>query len=387
MGFFRSLKVGGGSDVLRDVLTVVLLFILWRGALFAFDFVGASFTHERTQNTNKDYQAFPDRPFWDGWARWDSGWYKRIVEKGYFIEGKQSNVAFFPLYPYVTRAVSKVVRNHWAAGLVVSNLSLLLALFFVLGIARMYLDAEGAHRSLVYLLIFPTSFFFSAYYSEGLFLLTTTASFYFYLKERYFWCGIWGMLATMTRSTGVALFIAFVMGYLWKKRFRLSQMSPAFLWILLIPCGVLAFMAILKAQVADPLAFVKYQEGWGRSFVFPLKTLANGIREINWSFPHDWHNMDMFMNLVSSVVFLLCPFLLLGKYDVALPVYSLLLILVPLSTGSLLSLMRFEVVAFPTFFAFAQLGEHRAVDRFITYVFAIFLGLYNILFLNWYWAG
>lgn len=388
MKIFRSLKAGGRGGVLGDVLTILVIFLLWRGMLFGLDFVGGAMFDQRANNGNKDYQAFQgDHYFLDGWARWDSGWYKRIVERGYYIEGSQSNVAFFPLYPYAVKGVASLIGNHWAAGLLVSNLSLLLSLFFILGIARMYMDEEGSRRSLIYLLIFPTSFFFSAYYSEGLFLLTTSASLYFYLKERYFLCGVAGFLATMTRSTGVALIIAFVLGYLWNKRFRISQMSPSFLWVLLIPCGIVAFMAILKYQVGDPFAFVKYQAGWGRGFTFPLITFFRGIKEIDWTFPHGYHNMDMFMNLITSIGFLVLPFFLLGKFDIVLPIYALLLVVIPLTTGSLLSLMRFEVVAFPSFFALARLGENRSTDRYIVFTFALFLGLYNLLFANWYWAG
>jgi hypothetical protein len=388
MKIFRSLKAGGRGGIAGDVLAILVMFLLWRGMLFGLDFVGGAMFDQRANNGNKDYQAFQgEHYFLDGWARWDSGWYKRIVERGYYIEGSQSNVAFFPLYPYAVKGVARIIGNHWAAGLLVSNMSLLLSLFFILGIARMHMDEEGAKRSLRYLLVFPASFFFSAYYSEGLFLLTTSASFYFYLKERYFLCGVAGFLATMTRSTGVALIIAFVLGYLWNKRFKISQMSPAFLWVLLIPCGVAAFMVILKYQVGDPFAFVKYQAGWGRGFTFPLITFFRGIKEIDWTFPHGYHNMDTFMNLVTSIGFLVLPFLLLGKFDISLPIYALLLVIIPLTTGSLLSMMRFEVVAFPSFFALALLGENRSVDRYIVFAFALFLALYNLLFANWYWAG
>jgi len=371
----------------RVAFTVIVLFVLWRGMLFAFDFVGTTMTTQRRPNPNKDYQAFKDNWFWDGWARWDAGWYKRIVDRGYYFEGGQSNVAFFPLYPLVTKAVAKVVRNPWAAGLLVSNASLLLALFFLNGIARMYFDQEGAQRSLVYLLVFPTSFFFSAYYSEALFLLTTATSFYFYLKARYFWCGLFGLLATMTRPTGVALFIAFLLGYLWNKRARPSQMNARILWILLIPCGLLVFMAILWAQVGDPMAFVKGQEGWGRSFTFPLRTLLDEYAHIDFSFPRDLGNTDILMSLITSLLFLVLPLLLLGRCDVSLILYSLLLVLMPLSTGRVLSMMRFEVVAFPAFFALALLGKRQFADRLIVSTLAIFLGLYNLLFFNWYWAG
>ena len=389
MDSLDNLKSGGRST-LNDTLTIILLFVLWRGLLFAFNFAGGAMMNEHYPNYDKDYQAFHDNRFWDGWARWDSGWYMRIAERGYYIEGRQSNVAFFPLFPYAAKAVGKVVGSHWAGGLVVSNLSLLFSLFFLLGIARRYLDPDGSRRFLIYLLIFPSSFFFSAYYTEGLFLLTTSASFYFYLSEKFLLCGVFGSLAAMTRSTGVALFVAYLIGYLWKKRFSIAQMSPAFLWILLIPCGVGVFMWILWKDVGDPLAFMKYQSAWGRGFVFPLTTYINAFREINWSFPLDppyFPNMHNLLNLISSVFFLILPFFLFGKCDAALPVYSLLLVLIPLSSGSMLSMVRFEVVAFPTFLVLARMGENRSVDRFLVSLFAIFLGLYSILFAKWFWAG
>ncbi|MFA6033290.1 MAG: mannosyltransferase family protein [Myxococcota bacterium] len=387
MKLFRSFSAGGSGNVLRDILLVVAIFLLWRGALFGFDIVGMAMTEERNPNYNKDYQAFTVHSFWDSWARWDSGWYKRIVERGYYNEGAQSNTAFFPLYPLAVKGVAKITRNHWVAGLVVSNLSLLFALFFMLGIARTCLDEEAARRSLVYLLIFPSSFFFSAYYTEALFLLTTTASFYFFLKERYFLCAVAGILATMTRSTGVALVGAFIIGYLWNKRFRISQMSPAILWVLAIPLGIGAFMLILKYQMGDPLAFIKSQSGWGRGLLYPTETVINTIKEIDFSLPRNWHNADVFMNLLFTGLFMVVPFVMLGKADISLVIYSLFLVLIPLTTGSVLSMNRFCAVAFPAFLAFARLGTNRTADRFMTFSFAILLGLYSIQFANWNWAG
>ena len=129
------------------------------------------------------WQAFPGSYFWDGWASWDSGWYMTIVENGYELPRRgQSNVAFFPLYPYATVAVSKLVGNPWAAGLIVSNASVLMSLFYLRRIALRSLDPDGANRFLVYLLSFPTSFFLSSFYTEGLFLLVSAASFYHYLR-------------------------------------------------------------------------------------------------------------------------------------------------------------------------------------------------------------
>jgi Gpi18-like mannosyltransferase len=333
-------------------------------------------------------------PFWDGWIRWDAEWFMRIVKQGYFTDGdprtKMSNVAFFPLFPYTVRAATKLVggRNHWIAGLFLSNVATLFGLFYMFRIARRYLDEEAARRSLVYLLLFPSSFFFSSYYSEGLFLLTTAASFYFFLEKRFFLCGVCGYLAALTRNPGVLLFPAFVLSLLWQRRGKLSRADLPGLWLLLIPCGLLTFMATLYLKVGDPLAHIHAHYAWWRKPTLPHETLWEGFRGIwSWSRPTEAYNMVHLIDTLSAVVFLILPFFLLKTFDKSLGIYSLLVILMPLCSGAMYSMMRFELAAFPSFFVLAQLGANRNVDRFIVSASAIFLGLLSLAFTNWYFIG
>jgi hypothetical protein len=182
-------------SALKNLGTVIVLFVALRGLLFGFNYVGRSMT----QSIIPAF-GFPGlSPYWDGWLRHDAGWYRSVVKGGYRLSGSdpsktQTNLAFFPLFPYAVRAATKLVggRNHWYAGLFITNVATLFGLLFVFRIARRYLDEEGARRSLVYLLLFPSSFFFSSYYSEGLQLLTTAASFDAFLSKKYFRSGVWG---------------------------------------------------------------------------------------------------------------------------------------------------------------------------------------------------
>ncbi len=369
----------------------VLAFLVGRGLLFLFDVVGVAMTLERpdSQLSPKDpWRAFAGHPFWDSWARWDSGWYRIVAERGYADRTWGTNVlAFFPLFPYATRALASLIGNHWVAGLIVSNVSLLLALFFLARIAARYLDHDGVKRSLFYLLIYPSAFFLSAYYSEGIFLLVTVVAFHEYLAGRYLLCGIFGGLAALGRPTGIALFPAFAMDYLWKLRTRSSPLTARILGLGLIPGGLGLFMLLLYVQADDPLAFVKAHGSWGRSFASPAQALWAALTRIDWSLPRDHVNAVTALDAVTGLLFLLLPLRLLKRYDVALPIYAILLILMPLSTGSLKSMLRLECISFPAFFALAELGERRDVDRVIVFVSAIFLGLLNIRFANWYWVG
>ncbi|MCX7957606.1 MAG: glycosyltransferase family 39 protein [Deltaproteobacteria bacterium] len=374
----------------KAFLKILVIFLIWRGALFVFDFIGMSFTSERTNNPNKDYQAYPqkERYFLDGWFRWDSGWYKRIAERGYYIEGHQSDVAFFPLFPYLSRYLGYITGSHFLAGFLISNFSTLFAIFFMYLIALSMTDEERAKRSIILLLLFPASFFLSAYYTEGLFLLTITGSTYFFLRKNYFLAGLFGMAAMLTRSTGIILFITFSIYILYEILGKREKFSFKMLFLLLIPSGLLLFMIMLKVQVGDPLAFSKFQAGWGRHFVFPLFTPFIELYRVNWSFPRDDVNMQKFIEAVTSLLFLLIAVVMIvKKYHPVLWMIVLFGILMPLSTGKVMSMIRFSAVLFPAFYYISDICEDRNTERFIIFLFVFFLALFNLRFLNWYWAG
>lgn len=358
--------------------------------MFLFDFFSMSFTSERTNNSNKDYQAYPDkrRYFLDGWFRWDSGWYKRIAERGYYIEGHQSNVAFFPLFPYLSRYLGYIVGSHFLAGFLISNFSTLIAIFFMYLIALSMMDEERSRRSIILILIFPASFFLSAYYSEGLFLMTITGSTYFFFRKNYLASGIFGMMAMLTRSTGIILFITFSLSLLYEILKRRQRFNPKMLSLLLIPAGLLIFMVMLRSQVGDPLAFSKFQSGWGRHFVFPLFTPFIELYRVDWSFSRNDVNMQRLFEASTSIIFLcIALMMIIKRYNPVLWMLVLFGTLMPLSTGKVMSMMRFCTVLFPAFYYISDICEDRRIERFIFFSWGFFLAIFNLRFLNWYWAG
>jgi Gpi18-like mannosyltransferase len=392
-----SLKPGATTAVLRDLRTVFLLFLAWRGLLFGLDYVGRVMSTPLAAENH-----FPNSRFWDGYIRHDSLHFQKIIRDGYRVEtegrwkGMSTSAAFFPLYPYTVKYLARFrVPGHgrlfssiWPPGLIISNVSLLLSLFYVLRIARLSFDEDGARRSLVYLLAFPTSFFFSSFYTEGLFLLTTAASFYHFLKMQHFRCGTWGMLAVMTRSPGIVLLPAFLLGHLWERRCRVTRSDLSLIWLGLIPCGLAAVMGIMYLKLGDPFAFSKAQSAWGRSYMAPYVTVWRAIRSITWSLPYgNFGNTMWAMETASSLAFLVLPFFLLRGFHKAMPIYAWLLTLMPLMTGLMTSMLRYEVVVFPAFFALARLGENRGVDRLIVYGSSLFLAIFKLAFSNGYFLG
>src|SRR5207249_1282568 len=118
---------------------------------------------------------------------WDSAWYVNIVEHGYnwhpVAEGG-TNIAFPPLYPLLLQVVSSVlswVSFGWdwgnrtygtliAAGLLISNVSFFVALALLIRLLTPSLGRRDAALVVLVLASLPLSFFFSALYTEGLFL-------------------------------------------------------------------------------------------------------------------------------------------------------------------------------------------------------------------------
>src|SRR5687767_299870 len=62
-------------------------------------------------------------------TKWDAGWYSSVSTQGYsYTEGQQSNVAFFPLYPLVAKALALLTGNWALAALLTSLASFFVAL-------------------------------------------------------------------------------------------------------------------------------------------------------------------------------------------------------------------------------------------------------------------
>jgi hypothetical protein len=67
--------------------------------------------------------------------------------------------------------------------------------------------------------------------------------------------------------------------------------------------------------------------------------------------------------------------------------YMALSILIPMSTSSLMSMPRFALVLFPMFIILALWGGRSWVNNLIVAFFLPLLGLFTVLFADWYWVA
>src|SRR6266516_1697992 len=212
------------------------------------------------------------------WNHWDATNYLRIAQFGY---QKVYDLAFFPLFPALIWTFGHLLGNwsYLLVGTIISNLALLGALFVIYQLAVESLGEQVAQRTLLYLCIFPTAFFFFAAYNESLFLLLTASAFLAMRRQRWWLAGILGMLAALTRSAGLFLIIPFLYE-LWISRdsftthnqnasHKILSTISRVLPLLIIPLGTLFYCFYCWKLFQNPLAFAAVQSHWDRHTTWP----------------------------------------------------------------------------------------------------------------------
>ncbi len=274
---------------------------------------------------------------WLGAFNWEDGnWYRQIAAEGYTYRPRgRSNVAFFPVYPLLGRAlIAATGIRAEAALLIVSNLSLLAVLAMLGFYARdRYHDGpdELADYALLAAALFPTGCFFRLAYTESTFLLVAILAMYAMLRR---W-PLWGIAfivgaATATRPVGVAL-LAPLGIHVWRRTFAThqpeasarkplatAQLQPATpssdeaasaearpgrppprrwfarrrfglfgarlsMYLPLACWGLALFIVYQHRAFGEPLAFAKVQTNWGSPVPWREKAVALAALKPIWS--------------------------------------------------------------------------------------------------------
>ncbi len=329
------------------------------------------------------------------WNHWDAANYVRIAQFGYQT---QFDVAFFPLFPLLITIIAHPLGSwsYLLVGTLISNGALLGALFVLYQIA---VDAGGeqmARRTLLYLCIFPTAFFFFAAYNESIFLLLTAGAFLAMRRQKWWIAGVLGMLAALTRSPGVRLVIPYICE-VWLARETLAGSRKRLLFrllpMLLIPLGTALYALYCWMIRGDMLAFITVQSHWARHTSWPWQGIWQSLFEIFWNQPFgSFNEVHIILDLVATIGFIALTVVgwrkLRPSYTVWLGVLLFYILLSPATTqhDALVSNQRFVIEMFPAFITLAMLGIQRPrLHQGITLVFPILLATLSILFVMNRW--
>ena len=342
------------------------------------------------------WEAFPIEEGWHNlvtvWERFDALWFLRIADEGY-MDGDGSAV-FFPGYPLLIRGVAFLLGGRpLAAGLLVSNLAFAGALVVLYFLTNAEWGERVARRSVLYLAVFPTAFFFLAPYSESPFLLFALLAFWGARRGRWGVAGLAGAAAAATRNVGVLLALPLAVEGFQQWRAKRTDTAPLLGGVgaaAMIGLAAGAYLLFWKLKADEWLAPLTQQANWEREFVIPLESLWLGTREaFRWIgvYPGGYHLLDWLLVVPALVAAGWVAF----RTRAAYAIYTWSSLLVPLSFVFLprpfMSLPRFLLVIFPLVWGPAVWAERRpGVHEAVLVTSSLALGTMTVLFATWYFV-
>ena len=376
---------------------VLSYFVVWRIVLFAVAFLatlvitnfGNRFPYADT------VLSITGLPNWVwGFGNFDGVHYLRIAQNGYTAEFTR---AFFPLYPLLIRFINFLPKggldlriytdpSYFYTGMFLSGIFFIPALYFLFKLWKEEYSQKVANIVLLLLLSFPTAFYFGAVYSEALFLLLTVLVFWFTKKDKFLLAGIFAALAAATKIQGTLLFI-FLAIELWSKH---KKCWTDLLGVIISPLGLVAYMILLQQSVGDPLYFLTSQPLFGaeRSSL-PIILLPQVIyRYIKIFLSVEPISLTYF---IAFLEFLVTGALITGliwafkKIKLSYWVFVVLAVIMPTLTGTLSSMPRYALLAFPLL-PLITLRFNKAT-RYIIIAQAVLQAVLLTLFIRGYWVA
>lgn len=307
-------------------------------------------------------------------ANFDGVLYMTIAREHYSV----SQIAFFPLYPFILSLVSSLASNNTLlAGIVLSSLLTGASLLIWYRVFQSLLSPTQSRRALVSFLTFPTAFFMLNVYTESLFVVLFGVYVWGVIKRKWWLVVGAGIALGLTRLAGVfTIGIPLMMyaAHLWDtKQYRTPpiHLVSIFLAPLMGLCG---YMAYLWAQTGDALAFFTAQEQFNNARSTSLVLLPQVI----------WRYLSIFITAQVDVVYVVAVvefvmFVLVASLLVyagyawwrkavehkhlderqqiygGLILFSVINLLVPTLTGTLGSIPRYALVGMALYPAIAAL--------------------------------
>jgi hypothetical protein len=368
-------------------------------------------------------------------ARWDSAWYLVIAQRGYRVAGYPSPLArsaFFPLYPLLIAAVGDLGAPLVVAGLLVSLVAFVASLYGLHRLTTLELahahgpdgvPADAARLAVLACAFFPMAFFFSAVYSESLYLALTLGVFWCARRGRWGWACVLGALASATRNSGVIVIVPIALLYLYGPRDDRPPDRPGARWLIpryrlrwdvswlaLVPAGAVAFTLYTARSSGDALLSAHAQTLWHRQLLGPLAGLGNGLvaafdgirqlvsgqnSHVYFTAGHGDPRIAAQHNIVTLAFLLGAVIAIIGvarTLPLAYAAYCLLALLVPLSEPvsdqPLMSMPRFIAVLFPLYmWAGVRLAARPRLRAPLLLASAAGLVIFAVQFATWHWVA
>lgn len=294
----------------------------------------------------------------------DSNWYQIISENGYreireekeigYSNGPeyiQSEWAFFPAYPALITGTSWVLHTDFDTSALIWSVILsvfAIWLYYWLGCCYLFKNADQALFSALVLFLFPFSFYYSMFYTESFFFVCMVLGFLAICHQKYVLLFLVLIPMALVRPNGLILLLPLYLFFLEQKGvlgngnfrvksiFQKEQLIPA-LAFAVAPLAFILYGYYQYRLTGHFFAFSIAQRGWYREFMFPLL-----------AFFRKGDIVTQF-NSVFTILVIIYAVLIRKKLPLSMNVLIWISILLPLCSGSVMSMTRFVSVLFPIF--------------------------------------
>ena len=344
---------------------------------------------------------------------WDAEWYKGIVENGY-QPPKSSGMAswaFFPLYPLVCMAVRLVTMGSidtYAVGMTVSNICIIIAVYYAVKYADIELDMKKYNKKTVEdIIIFlmlagPFAVYYGAMYTEALFILCVIVFVlitYMFMETCAECRAKHNSEMKDNKEAGIIdkCMLIEEAGILIAGNISLASVIRTFIKnvikepkklvaIMISPLGIFIYMNYLRYFCGDSWAFYHVQRAWRTQKMFPVigvlfksctgqLSAASGVKTLN----------GIILGWLCVITLMLYAAMIRKKHY-ALGIFGIIVLLIPL-TSSVMSTLRFIMGSFVIYIGVAEIIA--GCNRYVRYGIITLLSIVEIVVISaWYfWDG
>lgn len=345
-------------------------------------------------------------------VRWDSIHYLAIAQHGYTTP---PNAVFFPLYPLLTRALAYVTQSYVISGVCISAGAFAVSMLLLHRLTSEELGDRVADATVLLLAFSPLSLFFTAVYTESLFLALSLAAFLLARRTHFGWAGVAAAGATLTHVEGVLLIAPLAILYWqdqhgsWPARasaVRAGRAMPGAMSLLLPLLALSGFLLYLHSHGFGWLAPSTDERYYGHHFSGPLAGAAQSIRAgidglanmvagVAAGSPGGLSTRQQaFLDVVDLAVLAICVAALVAAWrrlPKAYGVYAVICLVTclssPVSGAPLTSLDRYGLILFPLWIVAAAWLLERRLLRAALFVNATLMCIFSFEFARWVFLG
>jgi len=373
--------------IIKFILTV---FVIWQIVISSVSFFSSKILPERSRFMYNDGVKIINPVWLWNRANFDGAHYLGISRRGYGLYQQ----AFFPFYPRLIKFLTPIFAGKdLLAAIFISNFSLLLLLYFFYKLILLDFDDQTARWATVFFLLFPTSFFLSCVYTESLFIFLVLTSFYTARTNHWLAAGIFGLLASYTRVTGVLLFPALLYEWYQVEKNKISKLEKIknLLPVFLVPLGLISYMKYLGNEYRDCLLFLHVQpffgaERSGSRIILIYQVFWRYLKMILTS-KLDFLYFTVWLELLVAILLLIVfAYSIKKKIRTSYLVFAILSFFVPTLSGTFLSLPRFALAFFPCFIYLGTI-KNKVIRISLLTIFGITFLISSVLFFRGYWLS